>query len=895
VLQAAALDMHSVDERPRAALPTVAAALWAAARRPFDYRLNANKCLLVPSAALRLQVEVSEKVALSSHGSAFRPFAQMCAWLAHLVVAASLPREVRSEALHAFKKLTAVCEELGQSPETAPCDPEGLCTLAMAIALVAREEGHGFGVDALEGLACVCVQHAMDDAFVWRPQQLSVLASAYAAAEVQHEGLFRKIGMSAERHTVVGSEWTTEHLLKLLQSAWQLGQLETLEPLIRGLQSDSDHELQRCVSEAPSRHLPLLFTVLVLVQDGSLLEDLMQSHRSRLHTVSIQGLVSMLREWPSWNGLSNVFTSFKSAVVREAIALALRNAPSSSDLQMLVVAAADDTKALDRLNTLAASPAILASLPSMDRTLQELHNSILDVLGTFTSAGVDAPRIEAAHAARLVMSIDRSADVHDFAPVALSFQENMLITMPAFVEALAEALAKADLPKPGDDDAPAVRRLIERLVSVAATTGCRDSTQCESSDAEFDGWIERLERSVCDDRVGYDRRLDWLEQHSSRWLSHSVRDALGPAWLGTLLIRSKKLTWHGGKSVRLEPPRPRAAIKNLADVAGSLLWVATRTEVDALQVETVKTNPYERDPGEQDVPTSQAEVVPSTSRKVYPYERIRQPKALPGALIVSGGVDKGMGETLGGTYIPCSANHSRAVYRRIEPRSDSRVLLYYWDDRHGEDQRGWWFGPEVGGEEVWVHNASPSTGALPPTRGWRVLHSNVIDPLLTVTRIGAPSAGVPSSIPSKRSSSDTPVPPMPPPRPRGTAGMSVCPSARTTNESSARPRLGRAPTSAQVSSGHTSSGVKRPRVDVTRAGELRAWLESLDDGAGAMLQYFDVLASEFDADLAQIAAAKVEGGERRGILGAVDPSFWETVRVAKTGHKMLFARGIAKF
>eukprot|EP00812_Abedinium_dasypus_P014480 NODE_8008_length_406_cov_189.888889.p4 GENE.NODE_8008_length_406_cov_189.888889~~NODE_8008_length_406_cov_189.888889.p4 ORF type:complete len:87 (+),score=39.04 NODE_8008_length_406_cov_189.888889:3-263(+) len=79
-----------------------------------------------------------------------------------------------------------------------------------------------------------------------------------------------------------------------------------------------------------------------------------------------------------------------------------------------------------------------------------------------------------------------------------------------------------------------------------------------------------------------------------------------------------------------------------------------------------------------------------------------------------------------------------------------------------------------------------------------------------------------------------------------------------------------------------------------RSAELRNWLSSLDDGAGAMLQYFDVLAAEFDADLAQIAAARVEGGERRGILGVVDPSFFDTVRVEKTGHKMLFARGIAK-
>lgn len=83
------------------------------------------------------------------------------------------------------------------------------------------------------------------------------------------------------------------------------------------------------------------------------------------------------------------------------------------------------------------------------------------------------------------------------------------------------------------------------------------------------------------------------------------------------------------------------------------------------------------------------------------------------------------------------------------------------------------------------------------------------------------------------------------------------------------------------------------RVDDTRAAELRKWLEALDDGAGAMLSYFDVLAAEFDADLNQIAAAKVDGGGG-GILGAVDPSFWDTVSVKKTGHKMLFARGIAK-
>ena len=35
--------------------------------------------------------------------------------------------------------------------------------------------------------------------------------------------------------------------------------------------------------------------------------------------------------------------------------------------------------------------------------------------------------------------------------------------------------------------------------------------------------------------------------------------------------RSRRLTWLGGKLVRLHPPRPRAALRDLAKVAGELL------------------------------------------------------------------------------------------------------------------------------------------------------------------------------------------------------------------------------------------------------------------------------------------------------------------------------------
>jgi len=248
------------------------------------------------------------------------------------------------------------------------------------------------------------------------------------------------------------------------------------------------------------------------------------------------------------------------------------------------------------------------------------------------------------------------------------------------------------------------------------------------------------------------------------------------------------------------------------------------------------------------------------------------PRPPPGALVVTGGYDKGIAETIAGTYMPSSTNHSKTVYRRVDPPSEGKVLLYYWDDRDGEDNRGWWFGPAVGGEEVWAHNDTNPASPLPPPRNWTVLYSGEVDPALTVMK-AQPDVGRAAS-----------------------TGSAAMPSSFRDRAPPGRGReMPAAPSrSRPVGAPSTAVGAKRPRIDDARAAELREWLEGLDDGAGAMIQYFDVLAAEFDADLAMIAAAKVDGGEQHGILGAVDPSFWDTVRVVKAGHKMLFARGIAK-
>ena len=80
----------------------------------------------------------------------------------------------------------------------------------------------------------------------------------------------------------------------------------------------------------------------------------------------------------------------------------------------------------------------------------------------------------------------------------------------------------------------------------------------------------------------------------------------------------------------------------------------------------------------------------------------------------------------------------------------------------------------------------------------------------------------------------------------------------------------------------------------TKVKDLFDWLMSLDDGAGELMMYFVNLASALDCDLANVEKFKIDGGESYGILGVVDPSFWETVGVIRVGHKMLFARGIAR-
>lgn len=65
------------------------------------------------------------------------------------------------------------------------------------------------------------------------------------------------------------------------------------------------------------------------------------------------------------------------------------------------------------------------------------------------------------------------------------------------------------------------------------------------------------------------------------------------------------------------------------------------------------------------------------------------------------------------------------------------VLIYFWDDRDGPSFCGWWFGPKVGGDQVWAY--CPDQSQSPPAQHWRVPYDGPVDPTFTVALGGQAS------------------------------------------------------------------------------------------------------------------------------------------------------------
>ena len=91
-----------------------------------------------------------------------------------------------------------------------------------------------------------------------------------------------------------------------------------------------------------------------------------------------------------------------------------------------------------------------------------------------------------------------------------------------------------------------------------------------------------------------------------------------------------------------------------------------------------------------------------------------------------------------GNFTANGQNHGRPTYKKDTQVNGLDVQLYYWDDRDGPNFCGWWFGPKVGGDQVWAYHPSSSAGT-PPRTGWKVPYDGPPDPTFVITPSQPPS------------------------------------------------------------------------------------------------------------------------------------------------------------
>lgn len=131
---------------------------------------------------------------------------------------------------------------------------------------------------------------------------------------------------------------------------------------------------------------------------------------------------------------------------------------------------------------------------------------------------------------------------------------------------------------------------------------------------------------------------------------------------------------------------------------------------------------------------SKAEKKPKAEKaeKVPKVQGPRDTLDWPKGVAVSGCKDKTVKKIVRGDFKFAGENHARPYYKRDEKYNDLDVMLYYWDDRDGSDFSGWWFGPKVGGDQVWAYH--PGRDTTPPESGWKVPYDGPVDDSFKLTR-----------------------------------------------------------------------------------------------------------------------------------------------------------------
>lgn len=88
---------------------------------------------------------------------------------------------------------------------------------------------------------------------------------------------------------------------------------------------------------------------------------------------------------------------------------------------------------------------------------------------------------------------------------------------------------------------------------------------------------------------------------------------------------------------------------------------------------------------------------------------------------------------INGSFAKTGENHGKPVYTKNGKTKDGMdVLLYYWHDPKSLSFCGWWFGPVVGGEQVWAFQPSRNV-QTPPVSGWQVPYDGPVDETFVIT------------------------------------------------------------------------------------------------------------------------------------------------------------------
>ncbi|CAK9098443.1 Chaperone protein DnaJ [Durusdinium trenchii] len=893
IMQAAALDMHDTEKNPRrfwAPLQVVRDCVLSAGRAPFvdlfKQRKSPKDKMLVASAALRVSMEVSKTeenacpVCLSDGYSNFEPFAELCAALANLYYLVS-PHIQEESVTEAFDKLAMACQSFCNCISNRK--PSGLARLAYAFATMGSFHQNQKQVTASQlGLAQVCkvlLTSDMKEANGWHLADLNTIAASYATSTLKDEKLFSKL--AAATAEISPEKLKRDQVLKTIHSFNRAGFLKKLEPFLKQLAAKSwfKKNLADPQEKQEMKDVPALVAGMICSQDFSSLDEVEKHLRKdRKSEVPMSTLVSIVREL-SDNSNTKAVNLKRSVLNMVVTAMKGSKAPPNDELERLLqVGCYEDEASLSLLREVCCNRRRLESIPRATAGWLDLISSFERLLTPFTKAKTRVPRLEAACAGRLMEALEKkgvlqSGKQHDpnvlknVLTAGLLFSPEAFASMPSLVQTLAVALGHMAIPRSTSDEADQMKALVKKMMPVSQSEG----------DDVLDTWTEQLEGIVAD---GNDSEKKWdrvemmMKQDKERSrLYREINDGLGQSWLSILLARSKKISWMGGLVIRAHPARPRAALRDLGKKmeTGGILGMA-RLKVTSLEPEDEPPAPrVNRGAG------GQGEAKPKAKAKVGPQD---------GQITVSSCSDPRLGFTLEGQYVRDGTNHNKAVYRRIAPDpkgSVEAIKLYYWDDRDGKGDQGWWFGPKVGGPEVWMHN--PKALQFPPEDGWDF-------GLKVALNRRAPGAAPKGKAKGKGKVS----PPAPPAAPKAEAAAPSMPDGRDTASSPAPASTADSPKAAPaVPSAPPAKKAKVEEVEEDRFAELKTWLRSLNSNKPEqMMGYYGALVSEFDGDLRQIAAARIEDNPKASQVDQVEPSFWGAINCTKAIDKILFAKGIAK-